>query len=66
MIHRVAVSDAYRTSPARIRREWTVQDVLHAHVVLDMLEARREQEQQRAEDERRLKELQGSLRGFGG
>ncbi|MEN0065934.1 MAG: hypothetical protein AAGA48_27585 [Myxococcota bacterium] len=54
MIHRVATSEAYRCSPTAIRRDWAFRDFLHAHVVLDLFEAKRQQAEEQAEVQRHM------------
>lgn len=47
-MHRVAISEEYRTSPALLRRTWTFADLFEAHVVLDVLEEARAIEREAA------------------
>jgi len=42
MVHRVAMSEAYRSSPTSVRCSWAFCDFIAAHVMLDILDAERE------------------------
>ncbi|NOT72461.1 MAG: hypothetical protein HOP09_14665 [Hyphomicrobium sp.] len=44
MIHRVATSESYRTSPTLVRTSWAFRDYIDAHRVLDIIDAERERQ----------------------
>lgn len=41
MVHRVATSELYRSSPTEVRVRWAFRDFIAAHLILDAADAAR-------------------------